>query len=46
MMEKKPDLIISHELAQEILNYLQNKPYIEVAALIEKILTLEPIEEK
>jgi hypothetical protein len=39
-------LEIEKELAQEVLNYLVQKPYGEVALLISKIMALKPIEEK
>lgn len=36
---------ISQELAQEIANYLQEKPYIEVHSLLAKLMKIEKIEE-
>lgn len=37
---------ITLEQAQELAKYLQQKPYVEVANLIEILRALKPIEEK
>lgn len=43
MKEKKFE--ITEELAQKILNYLTEKPFKEVAALVSELMRLRPIEQ-
>lgn len=40
------NLIISKELAQAIANYLQERPFKEVALLLQEMAKLKPVEEK
>jgi hypothetical protein len=41
----KMNLKISEQLANQILGYLERRPYIEVAKLIEEIMKIQPIVE-
>ena len=40
------ELAISKELAQAVLDYLVQKPYREVAVMINEMSKLKPVEEK
>lgn len=39
----KPNLIITNDLAQALLNYLRTRPYEEVYRLIPELMTMPPV---
>ena len=43
--EQTKKFIITHELAQGVLNYLQQRPYAEVAGLIAGLVQIEALPE-
>jgi len=40
------ELIIKQELAQKIANYLQSRPYVEVAQLLAEMQEMEKVKEE